>query len=309
MSFRVPGKIEDIRDSLIITETREISPDVRSVGMRTHATRFDNLTESNHLPRVADEFLVASRNRRHDRETQLSVTHYFTDAVTTVLSQVGVESARDAERVPMGTSATTSAQFTDVIARRRSIREFSGGELSLRQLAFLLRCGDSESAEVDAVLSDDGTVPLRLRTAPSGGGLYPVELWVAARGIGGLRRGVYRYLPRADELELWSGETSVDSVLASCVDNAGGIDLSSTAAALLFVAQPWRSMRKYGPRGMRFVLHETGAIAQNVHLAATALDVGSVDYSSYYDDETHAALDIDGVFRAVVHMVLLGSLD
>ncbi|MEV6239792.1 SagB/ThcOx family dehydrogenase [Lentzea sp. NPDC051838] len=267
------------------------------------------MTETNVLPRVADEFLVASRNRRHDRETQLSVTHYFTDAVTTVLSQVGVESARDAERVPLGTSAAAGAGFTDVIGRRRSVREFTGGELSLRQLAFLLRCGGSESAEVDALLSDDSTVPLRLRTAPSGGGLYPVEMWVAARGIGGLRKGVYRYLPRADELELWSGETSVDAVLESCVDNAGGIDLKSTAAVLLFVAQPWRSMRKYGPRGMRFVLHETGAIAQNVHLAATALEVGSVDYSSYYDDETHAALDVDGVFRAVVHMVLLGCID
>jgi SagB-type dehydrogenase family enzyme len=297
-----------VRDSLIITETREISRDVDGIGLRTHAMRFDNLSDSRRLPRVAEDFLVASRNRRYDRETHLSVAHYFTDPVTTVLSQIGVESAKDAEWLTLGESAVASNPFSDVVARRRSVRAFSGGALSLPQLAYLLRCGDSETAEVDSVLSDGGTVPLRLRSAPSGGGLHPIELWVVARAISGLRRGIHRYLPMPDVLQMWSDENSVDALLSSCVDDVGGIDLSSCAAVLLFVARPWRSMRKYGPRGMRFVFHEVGAIAQNVHLAATALDVGSVDYSSYYDDETHASLDIDGVFCAVVHMILLGSL-
>jgi SagB-type dehydrogenase family enzyme len=76
---------------------------------------------------------------------------------------------------------------------------------------------------------------------------------------------------------------------------------------LLLVGRPWRSMRKYGARGMRHVFLEAGAMAEHVHLAATALGLGSVDCSSVYDDEAHEALGMDGLYEALLHVVVVGS--
>ncbi|RKT11324.1 SagB-type dehydrogenase family enzyme [Streptomyces sp. 1114.5] len=308
MSDTSPGTASGVRDSLITTETREVSPSVRSVGLRTHPLRFDNLSSANVLPRTAEEFLIASRNVRHDRETQLSVAHYFSDPVTIALAQASKKPGDGSERIALPEAQPPAADLADAIATRRSARQFARGPLSLEQVATLLRYGNSETAEVLAPLDGGGEAVLRLRTAPSAGGLYPVELWVAALDVTGLARGVYRYLPHEDALELWAGADTLQPLLDSCVDLGPGGLTASASAVLLFVGSPWRSMRKYGPRGMRFLLHETGAISQNVHLTATALEVGSLDYSGYFDDETHRALGVDGVFRAVVHLVLLGAV-
>ncbi len=297
----------DVRDALVTTEAREVSPRALGVGLRTHPLRFDNHNASEALPRVAEEFLVASRNTRHDRETQLSVAHYFTDPVTIALAQATRSPIDGAERIQLPASRLPDVSLAQAIAGRRSARDFASAPLPFESLASVLRCGDSETIEVQSRLDSGGEAALRLRTAPSAGGLFPVEIWVAARNITGLKQGIYRYLTDADALETWAGEQELTTVLSSCADVAGD-DLAGTCGAmLLFVAAPWRSMRKYGPRGMRFVLHETGSIAQNIHLTATALGLGSLDYSGFFDDETHQALGIDGVYRTVVHMVLLGT--
>lgn len=250
---------------------------------------------------------MASRNARSDRETQLSVAHYFSDPVTIALERSSINPGDGSERIALPESAPPSADLADVIARRRSARGFAAAPLTLNQLATMLRYGDSETAEVVAPLESGGEAVLRLRAAPSAGGLYPVELWVAAMDVKGLPRGVHRYLPHEDALELWAGADTVQPLVDSCADMGPNGRLASASAALLLVASPWRSMRKYGPRGLRFALHEAGAISQNIHLTAAAIEVGSLDYSGYFDDETHRALHLDGVFRAVVHMVLLGA--
>ncbi|WP_269859377.1 SagB/ThcOx family dehydrogenase [Streptomyces sp. RPT161] len=297
----------DVRDALVTTEAREVSPQALGVGLRTHPLRFDNHNASDALPRVAEEFLVASRNTRHDRETQLSVAHYFTDPVTIALAQATRSPLDGAKRIQLPESRLSDVSLAQVLAGRRSARDFASAPLPFGSLASVLRYGDSETIEVQSRLESGGEAALRLRTAPSAGGLFPVEVWVVARNITELERGIYRYLPDADALETWAGEQELTRLLSSCADVAGD-DLAGTCGALLlFVASPWRSMRKYGPRGLRFVLHETGSIAQNIHLTATALGLGSLDYSGFFDDETHRALGIDGVYRAVVHMVLLGA--
>ncbi|MGW1075714.1 SagB/ThcOx family dehydrogenase [Streptomyces sp. NPDC002537] len=296
----------EVRDALVTTEAREVSPSLAGVGFRTHPLRLDNRADPAERAHPAEEFLVASRNTRHDRETQLSVAHYMSDLVTVALAQSSWSPDDGAVRVPLPQAAPPGASLAQVIASRRSVRDFAPAPLPLAELATVLRYGDSETVEVFARLEKGGEVPLRMRSAPSAGGLFPVETWVAAGGVTGLGRGVYRYLPREDALEGWAGGTALDELLASCPDAGGGDLVGSAAALLLLVASPWRSMRKYGPRGLRFVLHEAGGIAQNVHLTATALGLGSLDYSGYFDDETHRALGIDGVFRTVVHMMLLG---
>ncbi|MFC0849819.1 SagB/ThcOx family dehydrogenase [Streptomyces noboritoensis] len=297
----------EVRDALVTTEAREVSPALAGVGFRTHPLRFDQQVDSGVLLRPAEEFLISSRNTRHDRETQLSVVHYFTDPVTLALAHASRGPRDGSIRMSLPQATPPDVSLAQAIASRRSSRDFGPAPLALASLAIALRYGDSESAEISARLDNGDEVPLRLRATPSAGGLYPVEIWVAARNVAGLGRGIHRYLPGEDALEEWAGSDALDRLLAACTD-VNGDDLVGTAGALLlFVAKPWRSMRKYGPRGLRFVLHEAGGIAQNIHLTAVGLDLASLDYSGFFDDEVHQALGIDGTYHAVVHTLLLGS--
>jgi SagB-type dehydrogenase family enzyme len=84
------------------------------------------------------------------------------------------------------------------------------------------------------------------------------------------------------------------------------IALNRAALVLLLVGRPWKVLRKYGDRGIRYLFVEAGALAENVHLACGALGLGSVDCASVHDNELHAALGFDGEFRMLVHTVVIG---
>ncbi|MCK4734654.1 MAG: nitroreductase family protein, partial [Methanophagales archaeon] len=50
-----------------------------------------------------------------------------------------------------------------------------------------------------------------------------------------------------------------------------------------------------------------GHIAQNVALAAVALNLDSCQVGALYDDEVNALLDVDGTEESVVYMTVVGK--
>lgn len=296
----------DLRQAAVATTLyRTVSPDVRAAGLRTHQLRFENLS-SGAFPRVAEEFLVGSRLRRSDRESALSTSAYFADTTVATLAALDTEVLAEGDVRALPEGVRLRLELGDAISRRRSVRTFSADPVGLPELATILRHAGAVNAEGDVDLMSGGSVTYRFRTVPSAGGLYPVEIWFAALDVNGLDPGVYRYVPRHDGVARVGDNGMVARLLETFSVPDDQIGISSAAAAFMFVARPWRSMRKYGPRGMRFVLHEAGGIAQNVHLAAAGLGLGTVDCAAYYDDEMHDALGLDGVMTAVVHTALLG---
>ena len=292
--------------SVAATARRTVSPGVAGVGLRTHSFRLENLS-CGRFPRPAEEFLLASRMRRWDRETLLSIASYGTDVEAVVRSQTDREPAEGGGLVALPASAPLDIGLTEAVAGRRSVRGFSGEPVRFEELAAVLRHCASVTAAGVADLSGGGEVSASLRATPSAGGLYPVQTWIAPLRVPGLERRVLRYLPHRDALAPAAPGADVDALLGSFDVQDGSIDLDRAAAVLLLVARPWRSMRKYGPRGMRFVFHEAGAAAQNANLAVSALGLGSVDFSGFYDDESNNALDIDGQYEFLAHTIILGS--
>ncbi|MGH4035627.1 SagB/ThcOx family dehydrogenase [Actinomycetota bacterium Odt1-20B] len=245
--------------------------------------------------------------RRWDRESLLSIGYYFSDVMAVVQSRQDRLPRQGAPRVPLPEGADAPAGLAETVLRRRSGRDFTGAPVSLDDLATVLRFAGGVTAEADIELADGAPLTMGFRTVPSAGGLYPVELWLAALNVTGLERGLHRYLPVEDALTAQAGPETLPELLASFDPQDGSIDFERAGAVLLLIGNPWRSMRKYGPRGMRSMFHESGGIAQNTHLAATGLGLQSVDFSGFYDDEAHAALHLDGVHRTLLHTVLLGA--
>ncbi len=282
---------------MYVNAFRPLEPSYRSTALRTHPRRYDALRQAQE--RAAEEFLVNSRLRRDDVEFESSVASYFTEPTVGAARLVGREGRRGSRRVALPAAIPMRLAFGEAIRRRRSVRDYTGEGIPLPYLGTILRaaCGVTGS-------TDDGQLPLR--AAPSGGGLYPVDVHVAAARVDDLAPGTYVYDAHDDTLWQTGDGVTLEALEAAIVAPDQAVMTSAAAAFVLFIGRPWRGMRKYGPRGMRHVFLEAGAMAEHVHLAATSLGIGSVDSSSWYDDEVHEALRLDGVYETLVHGQILG---
>ncbi|HET9986632.1 MAG TPA: SagB/ThcOx family dehydrogenase [Longimicrobiales bacterium] len=156
------------------------------------------------------------------------------------------------------------------LARRRSVREFRAEPLALDDVAQILWAGQG-------VTHADGH-----RTAPSAGGLYPLELYVLAGGVAGLDTGVYQYDPEAHALAAVAIGDAREAVARAALDQRW---VAEAPAVLVFAAVLGRTTGKYGERGVRYVHVEVGHAAQNVYLQAEALGLGTTIVGAFRDAE------------------------
>lgn len=196
-----------------------------------------------------------------------------------------------AERVALPPPAPLATSLDDVLRHRRSARAFGVHPVRADQLSALLFAGYG-------ITGADG--PQRFRTAPSGGALYPLELYVAAHDLGGLPAGVFHYDPFGHDLEILEPRGDLADVSPD--------GLVATAPVVVVIAAAfWRSRFKYGLRGYRFAVLEAGHVAQNLLLAATALGLAGVVVGGFFDGRLDALLDLDGVDESTLVTVCFGS--
>lgn len=298
----VPGGLK--KASSAITSYRAQSPGTEGVGFRTHQFRCDN-TGGDCLSSPAVDFLLASRIGRGDMEFNVSVGDYFVDPMIVTYGEMHRDSlASDTVELPKSSKLRTPLE--QVIARRRSGRNYTGEALDLRDVATFLRGAAGVTGHMEVPRASGDMVRYNLRAVPSGGGLYPVSVFMAVLRVGGLDRGVYRYAPLLDRLVPVAGERGCQDVRSALAGDLAAEQSDAAGVHLVFVISPWRSMRKYGPRGLRFTLQEVGAIAQQINLICTGLGLASVESSSFYEDELNQALNLDGTFETATHTMTVG---
>jgi len=146
---------------------------------------------------------------------------------------------------------------------------------------------------------------MHYRAAPSAGGLYPTDLYVAVREIEGIPDGIHAYDARDHSLVLcWEGNFWPD--LAATALGHPAID---RARAVLLGTGVWeRSTWRYGDRGYRRVLLDTGHVFGNAVLASVpdGLCVVPIPYFIdegisnllLIDDEREGALLLGAVLQA-----------
>lgn len=160
----------------------------------------------------------------------------------------------------------------EALARRRSVREFTREALTERELSQLLWAAQG-------ITHAEG-----LRTAPSAGALYPLELYVALAG------GFYRYEPLPHQLIRLS-----DRDLRAAMSCAAlGQEAITQAPAVFVIAAVYeRTSGKYGAaRTPRYVHMEVGHAAQNLLLEAVALGLGGVPIGAFEDEALQKALGL-----------------
>lgn len=180
------------------------------------------------------------------------------------------------------------ATLGEALAARRSVRSFSGAPISSAELSALLHSAygltDAERAS---------------RSAPSGGALYPLDVYCAADAVAGLTRGIYHFDPLRHSLAWLSPPGPLaDALIAP--------PLEGCAATFLVAAAFWRTRFKYGLRGYRFALIEVGHLAQNLLLACAALGLAGAPFGGFYDARMDELLGLDGLHESSLYAVCVG---
>jgi SagB-type dehydrogenase family enzyme len=220
--------------------------------------------------------------------------------------QLQLSAVRGIKRHPQRDSvALPQAPLPDVplgeaIRRRRTARSFAAEPLPLPAVAALLHAAYGVT---HATRLADGSDGQPLRAVPSGGALYPLELYLLAQHVDGLEPGLYHYDPWRHALECLPrraphgpGELTAFPEL-----------LEPAGALLLVTAMFWRTRFKYALRGYRFALLEAGHLGQNVALAATALELAALPVGGVYDRRIEEVIGVDGVNESLVYVFALGT--
>jgi SagB-type dehydrogenase family enzyme len=151
--------------------------------------------------------------------------------------------------------------FEEALAKRRSVRQFTGQPLKMTEIGQLAWAGQGI------------TEPKKgLRTAPSAGEIYPIELYFAAQD------GLFVYRPQGHSLEQIF-EQDVRGMLAAA---ASMQEAAVRAGCDIIVAGSARRLSaKFREEARKYMLLEAGHIAQNIQLQAVCLDLGSVTVGGF----------------------------
>ena len=177
-----------------------------------------------------------------------------------------------------------SVSLEQAIAARRSQRDFLSQSLTLEQISQLVWVAQGQDTHS------------KYRTTPSAGATYPLELFVVTD------QGLFRYLPDKHSLEKLT-DRDLRAALASA---AWGQEFVEAAPlTLVFAAQFERTTKRYGQRGIRYVYTEVGHAAQNVHLQAEALGLGSVGVGAFDDASVSKVLLLEDYLEPL-YLVVVG---
>lgn len=183
----------------------------------------------------------------------------------------------------------------ETFARRRSTRAYARAlTLPLGVLASLLWATQGITAEGGG---------WQFRAAPSAGGLYPIETYVATRAVEGLEQGIYHFRPQAFDLELIKRG---DYAFALSEAALGQGMIGDAQVTFVWTAIVERSTWKYRQRAYRYIYMDAGHIAQNLYLAGTAAGLGVCAVGAFFDDRVNGLIEVDGTEETALYLACAG---
>lgn len=198
--------------------------------------------------------------------------------------------------IPLPPTSPPSLTLGETLVRRSSYRRYEKTQaLSLADLSKVL--------QYTAGTKDRDLTDLYRRYYPSGGALYPLELYIATEGNDEMEAGIYHYHVGTHSLAFLAGQNVFDQLRRALT-----YDFSKLAPTFIFITCVWeKNFQKYRDFGYPAVMLEAGHLAENLLLAAAAEDIKTCPSAGFLIDEVSAALDIDPFQEAPVHLVLLGK--
>jgi len=173
----------------------------------------------------------------------------------------------------------------EAMSKRVSVRDFRQRPLTAEETSLILWSAGGRTRSWGG------------RTVPSAGALYPLEIDIATPD------GLFRYLPERHQLM----PRATGNLLPKLASAALQQNCVASAPAVVVISAVYeRTRRRYGIRAERYVHMEAGHAAQNIHLEAVALGLGSVAVGAFDDDEVHRVLGL-GENEKPLYLIPIGE--
>jgi SagB-type dehydrogenase family enzyme len=199
-------------------------------------------------------------------------------------------------RLPRGSEPESAAGLERILAERRTVREFARKPVAFEDLAAVMRGTWGRTGWLDA----GALGRLALKTSPSAGSLHPIECYVMAWNVRGLRPGLYHYDVGADGLSRLRGGDFRDAAVKA----ASGQRWVARAGFLCVMTAVFeRTLWKYQLESAYRVLWlDAGHLAQTFCLLATSRGLGPFTTAAIQDTFLEKLIGLDGVKEFPVYL-------
>ncbi len=161
---------------------------------------------------------------------------------------------------------------------RRSVRQYSPDPITLADCSQLLWSAYGITLTLEKM---PDFVRGGLRTAPSAGARYPLELYLVAWNVSDLPPGIYRYESNGHKLQKIADGDFRDPLAEACL---GQDWLKQAAVSIVYSAVFERNTVKYGERGrQRYVCMDLGHSGENVYLQCGSMGMGTCAIGAFTD--------------------------
>jgi protease I len=158
-------------------------------------------------------------------------------------------------------NVTGAMSLEETLAKRRSVRRFTNQALKWSQIGQLAWAGQGITDKARG-----------LRTAPSAGSVYPIELFFATP------EGLYVYRPAEHSLEQL---TDQDVRLALAGGDATANSIAEAGCDIIVAGSVKKVAERFKDNARNYMLMEAGHIAQNIQLQAVSLGLGAVTVGGF----------------------------
>lgn len=270
---------------------------------------------------LSETYLLNRKRNSLDLGLQYGVMGYSSFNARASIVQKKLSEAEDVEKKNVVISLPQYKNLKNplgaIIRARRSIREMSDKNISLEELSTILFYGDGVTGEMQLISEEKDFFPSNslgydynatLRSAPSGGGLFPIDLYLVIRNVQGLRDGIYIYMPLNHSLKVvrYLDEQATEE-LKTVVEWGYNIESSKINVIVFYVYNLYNNSRKYLDMALDFAMIESGQISENIHLVSTALTIASCDIGGFDKFKCEQFLGVDGLTKNIINVTILGN--
>ncbi len=184
----------------------------------------------------------------------------------------------------------------ELIYNRRSKRIFSKKKVNLKDISTILFYSAGIS-KIENFSWDEA-----LRTYPSAGARFPLEIYIINNNINGLKKGIYHYNIKENSLE-----TLKLGNYKKIIKNITNQKMSANSNFNIVISAVFdRTRIKYGDRGYRFPFIEAGHLAQNCYLVSESLKLNCCTIGGFIDDDINNLLDFADSSEKTIYIISIG---
>lgn len=195
-----------------------------------------------------------------------------------------------------------SESLSDVLLKRRTCRNFIDKSISLDDLSTVL----FHSAGALFEMETDGYGKVLLKPVPSPGARHSTELYLFAKNVNGLQKGIYHYCVKHHKINYIS-DTENDFMIRALFNQPY---FENASVTFFFTSIVDRVIWKYKtPRVYRLSHFEIGHYCQNILLSGIGLGLGVYQTGSLDDDFIERHLKINGCDEFLMYAAGIGYED